>query len=185
MKFQAYIRQGQTKGETNKIRSQGDLPAVLYGPNFTNKNIFLKGAELKAILRNITTGTLGSTVFSLDLDGEKHQVIIKDIQYKITTYEPIHVDFEVTEKNVLVNVNIPIRLTNSAECQGVKLGGVLRTVIRYLKVRCLPKEIPSHFELDVKNLNIGQSLRLSDIDIPEQVTPIAKMNEVAVVVAKR
>ncbi len=185
MKLSAYKRQGKTKGEKNKILREGDIPAVLYGPKFSNENIFLKGPEINAILRNITPGTLGSTVFSLDLEGKAHQVIVKDIQYKITTYDPIHFDFEVVEKDIPVNVNVPIKLINGVDCQGVKLGGVLRAVIRHLKVRCLPANIPNKFELDVKNLVIGQSLRLSDISLPENVTPIAQMEEVAVVVAKR
>jgi len=185
MKLSAYKRQGKSKGEKNKIRREGDIPAVLYGPKFPSENIFLKGPEINEILRNITPGTLGSTVFSLELDGKTREVIVKDIQYNITTYDPIHLDFEVVEKDIPVSVNVPIKLANAVDCQGVKLGGVLRAVIRQIKVRCLPKNIPSKFELNVKDLVIGQSLRLSDITLPENVTPIAQMEEVAVVVAKR
>ena len=110
---------------------------------------------------------------------------MKGIQYHRTTYEVIHIDFEIVEQDLPVNVNIPIRCIHEADCAGVKLGGILRQVIRTLKVSCLPKDIPQKFTIDVKDLQMMQSKRLSDIAIPEKVKPVANMQEVAVVVAKR
>ena len=83
-----------------------------------------------------------------------------------------------------MNLNIPITLASVAECVGVKLGGFLRQVIRAVKVQCLPKDIPSEFFLDVKDLGIKQVRRLSEIVMPQGVKPLAKLEEVVVVVAK-
>jgi large subunit ribosomal protein L25 len=84
-----------------------------------------------------------------------------------------------------VTVNVPIQILGLADCVGIKLGGFLRQVIRSLKVSCLPKHIPQEFELDVRDLNVGQSKRLSDIAIPGTARPIGRMSEVAVVIAKK
>ena len=72
-----------------------------------------------------------------------------------------------------------------ADCVGVKMGGFMRQILRWVKVRCLPKDIPQKFVLDVSELGISQSKRLSDIVIPENIRPLAKMQEVAVLIAKR
>lgn len=185
MKFAAYERLGNTKGETNKIRREGDIPAVLYGPKFANKNIFIKGVDFTATLRNIKKGSLGALCFSISFGDTTYSAVVKDIQYDIITYKPIHIDFEVVDHADTVSVNVPIELKHAAECQGVKLGGALRQVIRHLKVRCHPKKIPKSFSLDVENLKVGESLKLDDIELPEAVSTVAKMQEVAVVVAKR
>ncbi|MGD2169911.1 MAG: 50S ribosomal protein L25/general stress protein Ctc [Chlamydiota bacterium] len=185
MKLSVFKREGNAKSVIKKLRRQGDIPAIIYGPKVDSEKVFLKGPEFEALLRKLEAGSLGSTLFSLSLENKEHKAVVKDIHYDITSYKPIHVDFEITSEDLPVNVSVPIELVGKEECQGVKLGGVLRPVIRFIKVRCLPKDIPSKFSLDVKNLVIGQSLKLSDIDIPENVRPLARMNEVAVAVAKR
>ena len=84
-----------------------------------------------------------------------------------------------------MEVNIPIQLVGVSECVGVKLGGFVRQVIRSLKVTCLSKDLPKEFTLDVRGMDIGHAKRLSDISMPSGVQPMAKMDEVAVVVAKK
>ena len=86
---------------------------------------------------------------------------------------------------VPVTVNVPIQIQGTMECVGVKQGGFIRHVIRSLKVRCFPRDLPKEFILNVQNLDLAGVLRLSDIVIPERVKPLAKMNEVAVVIAKK
>ena len=87
-------------------------------------------------------------------------------------------------KDLPVTVSVPLEVLGSAECAGVKLGGTLRQVIRRIKVSCLPKDIPHVFQIDVRDLGIAQSKRLSDITMPHGVRSLSAMSEVAVVVAK-
>ena len=82
-------------------------------------------------------------------------------------------------------MNIPIEFTGVADCVGVKLGGVIRQVIRGLRVRCYPKDMPESFTLDVKNMSMKDCKRLKDLDIPNTVRPLTDLNEVVVVIAKR
>lgn len=173
------------KSDKKKLRLQKDIPAVLYGKGMENENIYVKGSEFDEILRKIKKGSLPTIVFSLKEGKHKHKAIIKDIQYHRTTYNIEHIDFLVLDDKVPVCVNVPIDYTGVNDCPGIKLGGVLRRVIRTLKVRCLPKDIPAEFYIDVSMLGMEESKRLSDIDLPKNVRPLGQMKEVAVAIAKR
>jgi len=185
MKLSAFKRTGEKKSEITKIRISQDIPGVIYGPKHKNENIFIKGDAFGAALRQIPKGKLATTVFDLNLDGKDYKAIVKDIQYHRTTYNILHIDFEIVEKDVPITVNVPITFKNQMDCAGVKLGGFLRQVIRAVKVRCLLKDLPKEFIIDVKEMNILDSRRLSDLVFPKNVHPLANLKEVAAVVAKR
>lgn len=184
MKLTVSTRTVATKAVIKAIRREKNIPAVIYGLGQSVQNIVVKGDEFHAVLRNLPQGRLATTVFELHHDGKKHKALVKDIQYNVASYDIEHIDFMLLSNDKPVTVNVPIQLTGAAECAGVKLGGTLRQVIRTLKVTCLPKDIPSEFQIDVRELEIMQSKRLTDIAIPENVRPMAQMTEVAVVVAK-
>jgi len=185
MKLTATVRASTKKSDTKQIRREGKIPAILYSAGHSNQQLILNAAEFSAILRQMKPGHLGTTVFQLHLDGKNKRVIIKDIQYQLTTYLVSHIDFEELFEDIVVNVKVPIQCTGVAECAGIKLGGFLRQVIRHVKVECLPKHIPAEFHVDVRDLGIKQSRTLSDINIPQGVKPLAQMDEVVVVVSKR
>lgn len=185
MKLSVFKRTKGKKSEIGQIRRAGNVPGVLYGRNRDGEAIYLNGDEMRTILRNMRPGLLATTVFELH-DGQKTQkAIIKEIQYHVATYAVEHIDFAFLSADEPVTVNVPIQISGTADCVGIKLGGFLRQVIRTLKVSCLPKDIPQEFFIDVRDLNIAQSKLLSDIAVPENVRPLAKMNEVAVVVGKK
>lgn len=184
MKLTVSKRTSSTKSTIKAIRREGDILAVIYGLGQAVEKITVKGAEFQAILRKLPQGQLGTTVFDLHMDGKTRKAIVKDIQYNVASYNIEHIDFLLLSDNQLVTVNVPIQILGVAECAGVKLGGTFRQVIRTLKVSCLPKDIPSEFQIDIRELNIAQSKRLSDITIPPNVRVLSPLNEVAVVIAK-
>ena len=114
-----------------------------------------------------------------------NKAIVKEIQYHPTNYAILHLDFGVVSEKVPFSVNIPIQVVGGENSVGVKQGGFVRPVIRSLKVRCLLKDMPRELNLDVTEMSIAQSKRLSDISLPVGVVPVAKMNEVAVLIAKK
>ncbi len=175
----------RTTEKTNKLRREGNIPAIIYGDGEKGQLVHLKSDEMKAILRKLQPGHLATTVFELEGAGKKTKAIIKDVQYHFANYEIEHIDFLGLSEDKPITVNVPIQLVGVADCAGVKLGGFVRQVIRSLKVSCLPKDIPQHFVIDVKDLGLGQSKKLADIDIPSSVKPLAKLGEVAVVVGKK
>ncbi len=186
MKLAIHKRNAGKKGENNKLRREGNIPAILYQDKGPGVPVQVKADEIKSVLRNIKAGLLSTTVFELAEAGSKsHKAIIKEIQYNVASYDVEHIDFALVSADKPVTVNVPIQMTGVADCAGVKLGGFLRQTIRTLKVSCLPKDIPQEFTVDVRDLGIGQSKKLSEIDLPSNVRPVGKMNEVAVIVGKK
>lgn len=186
MKLKVTKRQNNTKGETKRLRREDKIPAVIYSKGEEGECLVVEGTEFSAALRQTAKGGLPTTIFTLvdDVNGER-RAIVKGIQYHPTTYDILHLDFEELHDDVAVDVKVPIRYKGDRECPGVKLGGVLRPIIRHLKVRCLPTDIPKEVYLDVSKLDLKASMRLGDVKLPENVKPRARLGEVAVVVAKR
>jgi len=185
MKLKMYARNTKTKSELTKVRQQGDIPAVIYATGRKNQNIAVHGADLQAILRSIGEGQLSTTRFTL-VDGvHEIQALVKEIQYFPTSYDVRHLDFLQADVKQRVRVRVPIEYTGVADCQGIRLGGFLRQVIRHVLVECDFDSIPTSLPLDVKELFIGQSKRLSELCFPEGVRPLVNLREVAVVIAKR
>ena len=185
MELEIFPRSGEKKNDAKRCRREGKIPAIIYGKNVSNEKIYVKKEQIHAALRKIKKGRLSTTVFSLKKEGKKKKVLVKDIQYHPTTYHIEHIDFQYIFDNQKVNVNIPIVCMGEDVCEGIKLGGTLRQVIRKVRVRCLPKNIPQEFCIDLSSLHIGDAKKLEDINIPKTVCPLVSLKEVAIVIAKR
>jgi large subunit ribosomal protein L25 len=186
MKLRAIKRAGNSKSEVKKLRREGFIPAVLYVKEKNGETFAVNANEFSSYLRHVKSGHLPTTIFTLvDEESRERRVVIKDIQYAITTYAVTHLDFEELMDDHKINVKVPIECIGQVDCVGIKLGGVLRQVIRHVRVRCLPQDLPSYFELDVRELGIKQSKRLKDLQIPKTVRPLVDLNEVVAVIVKR
>lgn len=185
MKLTVKPRIGDKKSDIKQIRRAGDIPAIVYSSKNPSEEIIVSGVEFSAVLRGLKSGHLPTTVFTLADGKTQRRVIVKDIQYDLTTYNVSHIDFGELIDDVAVRVKVPVMCTGIADCVGVKLGGFLRQVVRHIKIECLPQRIPSEFTVDVKELGIRQTRRLKDIKIEEGIRPLASMEEVIVVIAKR
>ncbi len=185
IKLKADRRSRGTKGHIKQLRREGGVPAVLYSPKGVSDLLLIESKSLSLSMRGIKSGSLATTRFALEIDGVTQLAIVKEIQYQPTTYQIIHIDFEALEENCPVIVKVPIQCHGVADCVGIKLGGFLRQVIRSVQVKSLPKDIPSEFIIDIKDLGIGGAKRIKDIMIPEGVQPLAKMDEVALLISKR
>lgn len=185
MKLSLSKRKAEKKSEKGLIRHRGNIPAVIYSKGKENHYISVNGNDFNALLRQIPQGHLPTTVIELEGEGLSLKAIVKDIQYEATTYNILHLDFLELQSERPINVNVPIRCVGVADCPGIKLGGFLRQVMRHLKVNCLPKDMPKELLIDIKDLGIKQTKRIKDLVVPGAVTPLASMNEVIVVIAKR
>lgn len=186
MKLNVQARVAKQKGQNNRLRREGKIPAVLYSQGKPGEAIAVEGEIFLSLLRTLEPGHLPTTVITLvDKNGKERKALIKDIQYEPTTYQVEHLDFEELHRDVTVDVKVPIHFTGKEQCPGIKLGGVLRQVIRHYRVRCFPNKLPTYFELDVSSMNMKQSKRLREIQLPEGVKGLTPANEVAVVIAKR
>ncbi|MGC1879371.1 MAG: 50S ribosomal protein L25 [Rhabdochlamydiaceae bacterium] len=185
MKLAVKQRVSEKKKDIKEIRREGNIPAIIYFSKGQPEKLIVSGAEFSTVLRGMKPGQLPTTVFMLSDGKKERRAIIKDIQYHLTTYIVSHLDFQELVDDVPVCVKVPVNCIGIADCMGIKLGGFLRQVVRHVKVECLPKNIPSEFLVDVKDLGIRQSKRLKDLKMPNGVRPLENPEEVVVVIAKR
>lgn len=186
MKLKIEQRTAEKKSDSKKLRNLGKVPAVLYVRGKDSETIAVDAADFDTVLRTVKKGHLPTTKLSLvDESGKERKVLVKDIQYHVTTYDVIHLDFEELIDDVTIKAKVPIVCYGEVDCVGIKLGGVLRRVIRHLRVECLPKDLPEFFRMDVETLGLKESRKLSDLNIPEGVRPLMDLDEVAVTIAKR
>jgi len=185
MKLNVYERPGEKKSDLTRMRYMKDIPAVVYRPRQSSEKILIKGEEFATIIRNLKKGHLPTTIFEMNLWGKQYRTAIKEIQYHPTTYDILHLDFQVLEDKIPINIKVPVIFSGITECVGVKLGGFVRQIIYHVKVRCLPKDIPANFVLNVSKLSIGELLRINDIDKSDAIQLLVPQKEIVVVIAKR
>lgn len=178
-------RSAERKCEASRLRKDGQIPAVIYIRNKDGETISVERDVFTALLRTVQQGRLPTTIFTLSDGHSKRKAILKDIQYNPINYEVIHLDFEELLDDVPVNVKVPVEFVGVADSPGIKLGGVLRHVIRHVRVNCLPKDIPNHFQVDVRDMAITDVKKVKDLNIPNTVRPLINLNEVIMVIAKR
>ena len=185
MKLAVKQRVSEKKKDVKDIRREGNIPAIIYSSKSQAEKLIVEGPAFKTVLREMKPGQLPTTIFTLSDGKTDRRAIIKDIQYHLTTYNVSHIDFEELQHDVPVSVKVPVNCVGVIDCVGIKLGGFLRQVVRHVRVECLPKHIPAEFTIDVRDLGIRQTKRLKDIVMPHGVKPLAALEEVLVVIAKR
>ena len=166
--IQATIRKTNTKGQLNSLREKGEVPAVIYGGEEENQNIYLSKKEVKILIEK---ENFLSNVISLKIDGKDHNVLPREISFNVVNDDPIHLDFLRIIKGSKIILNIPVKFINSDKSPGLKRGGVLNIVRRKVELRCPTENIPHELIVDLDNLDIGSSIKISSIDLPENVIP--------------
>lgn len=185
MKLTAEKRTATSKGELAGIRQAGNIPAVLYSLHEKNRYLIIKGKEFDGSWKTVPHGRLSTTVFTLEIEGEVTQVIVKEIQYHPITYKIIHLDFLPLEKNKYVRVNIPLRIIGVEECVGIKLGGFLRKIRHHVPVRCRAQDIPKEFVLDIQDMKVRATKKGKDLSLPSGVELQMSPKDVIVGIGKR
>lgn len=156
----------QGKGASRRLRKQKLVPAIIYGGNEEPTAIAIKDNELWKLLEN---EAFFSNILTITLDGEEHMAVIKDLQRHPSKGFPMHADFQRIVKGEKINMNIPVHYVGREEAPGTKAGGILSTLVTDLEIVCLPSVLPEYLEVDVSGLEIGESLHLTDIPLPEGV----------------
>ena len=167
--LKATIRETATTGQLNKLRDSGFIPGILYGGKDPNAKISIEKKLIKNILNS---ESFLSSVLDLDLDGNKLKVIPRDVAYNVISDEPIHIDFMRVVPGTKIVLEIPVKFINNSDCPGLKVGGVLNIVRRKVELKCPAEIIPEEIIVDLKGLEIGSSIKISSIELPENVTPV-------------
>jgi len=166
--IEANIRNTKTKGEVNSLRINGNVPAVVYGGSEKNQKIYLSKKNIKNLIEK---ENFLSNIISINLDGKSENVLPKEIVWDPITDEPIHIDFLRIVKGAKVILEIPVKFINTEKSPGLKRGGVLNIVRRKVELKCATENIPTELVVDLDNLDIGSSIKISSIKLPENVTP--------------
>jgi large subunit ribosomal protein L25 len=162
--LKAALRNDAGKGVARKLRSAGRLPAILYGHGDQTRALSLNAHELELLVAAVS---VENTILRLDIEGHgTEDVLIRDVQMHPYKPEILHVDFLQVHAGEVIRLQIPVRLRGMAA--GVRdSGGVLDHVLYDLEVECLPRNIPEVVEVDVSGLEIGDSIRVGDVSLPD------------------
>ena len=166
--LKATKRNTASTGQINKLRAEGFIPAILYGGKKDNLTISLKKLHLQDIIR---AESFMSKVLNLDIDGSSEKVLPRDVTYDPVSDEPIHIDFLRIVKGSKLTLEIPVKFINHEKSPGLKKGGVLNTVRRKVEFKCPTENIPDEIVVDLENTEIGTSIKISSVKLPENVIP--------------
>jgi large subunit ribosomal protein L25 len=173
----AKSRDAGNKGQARKLRAEGFVPAVAYGP--ASKPQFLAVQPKEFTLQRFTYGL--SHLYEVDVEGKsKFKALLKEIQVDPVTRQLLHVDLYAVDMKRPLRVEVPIELTGKPA--GIIDGGLLSQVLRVVEVQCLPDQIPAKLVADVSPLKVGDSLHLSDLALPEGVKLTAHGDEAVALV---
>jgi len=166
--LQATTRNTTTKGQVDQLRKNGEVPAIVYGGKEKNQKISLSKKEIKFLIEK---ENFLSNVLSLKLDGKEQNVLPREVAFDTVSDEPIHIDFVRIVKGSRIILEIPVKFINNDKSPGLKRGGVLNIVRRKVELRCPTENIPKELVVDLDNLDIGASIKISSINLPENVVP--------------
>ena len=164
----AAARERVGKGSAREARRQGQIPAVIYGDKKAPASITI---EQKVLVRYLETGGFFNTLFDIELDGKLNRVLPRDVQLHPVTDAPEHIDFLRVTSTTRISVEVPVEFLNEEESPGLKTGGVLNVVRYNVEVSCTPDLIPTSLVLNLSGAEIGDSLHISAVSLPEGVTP--------------
>ena len=166
--FNAESRARVGKGAARAERRNGRVPAVIYGANKDPEAISIDPAQLRAA--RMQPGFF-ATLFEVEVEGNSQQVLCRDLQLHPVTDRPMHADFLRVTERTQINVEIPVSFENEEESPGLRQGGVLNVVRHVVEVICRAGSIPNEISIDLTGLEIGDSVHISSVSLPDGVKP--------------
>ena len=166
--LEASIRNTKTRGEVNSLRQKGEVPAIIYGGKEENQKISLSKKQVRYL---IDQENFLSNIIDLSISGQSIRVLPREVSYDTLTDDPIHIDFLRIVKGSKIIIEIPVRFINNEKSPGLKRGGVLNIVRRKIELKCATENVPNELVVDLDGLEIGTSIKISSISLPENVKP--------------
>jgi len=166
--LKATKRETTTGSQIKKLRISGMIPAILYGGKDPNTKISIEKKSIKNILNS---DSFLSTVVELDIDGQKQKALPREVAYHVVSDEPLHIDFMRIVPGTKIVIELPVQFINHAESPGLKRGGVLNIVRRKVELKAPADKIPDDIIIDLSGLDIGTSIKISTVKLPEGVSP--------------
>ena len=177
IEINAVLRGAKGTGASRRLRHEGKVPGILYGGKDDAKSIELNAKDLFMQFKH---EAFHASILTLNLDGNKESVLLRDYQMHPVRNNIQHIDLQRIDENKKLSVKIPFHFLNEDVAPGVKLeGGVVSHIMVDVDISCLPKDLPTYIEVDMIALSIGDSIRLSDIKVPEgvELTTLSEDND--------
>ena len=167
IELNASIREDMGKGASRRLRREAKLPAIVYGVGKEPVNLTLEQREVQHQLHNESFYT---QVLSLNIDGSKEDVLLRDLQHHPYRMDILHIDFQRVDAKQPVHVLIPLHFEGEDVAPGVKQeGGAVSHIVSEVEVICLPKDIPEFISVDISEMHSNDILHLSDLKLPGSV----------------
>ena len=166
-KYKVIDRSKET-GSTHSLLNKGMVPGIVYGKGTEPTKIAFENKVLQKLMQ---TGAFYSTILDIDINGKSQKVLPKQLQYHPVTDKLVHFDFLRVQDDTKVTVEVPVEFLNQDTCPGLKKGGVLNLVRREIELSCNANNIPDKLQFDLIISEIGDSIKISNIELPEGVKP--------------
>jgi large subunit ribosomal protein L25 len=162
------IREATGTGNAREARRNGLVPGVIYGGDEGPVSI---SAKFNEVLKAMNSGQFLQSMIEITHSGKTQKVLTKDVQFHPVTDMPVHMDlFRVTNKTI-IEVEVSVNFTGEDEAPGLKEGGVLNVVRHAIEVKCPAGSIPDQIDVDISKMEIGDSMHISEVDLPSGVKP--------------
>jgi large subunit ribosomal protein L25 len=165
--FKATRREQQGSSASRRLRRAGQLPGIIYGSAKQAMPVVMDHNELFHLLKR---EVFYSSVFTVEVDGVGETVVLRDVQWHPYKQLVLHIDFQRVSADETIHIKVPLHFINGEISPAVKLSGcIIAQVMNELDIKCLPKDLPEYIDVDLTNLEMGQSLHVSDLKLPEGV----------------
>jgi len=154
------------KGASRRLRRSGKVPGIIYGAKKDALPIRLAHNELICQLEN---EAFYSRILTVNLGKKAEKVVLKDLQRHPCKASILHIDFQRIDENKKLTMRIPLHFTNASKCVGVKAGGVVNHIMTEIEISCLPKKLPEYIDVDLLELELGETTRLGDLKMADGV----------------
>jgi len=159
-------RSSSGTGDARRLRREGKVPAILYGGESEPLRFALERGDVR---RHLENEAFLSHILSVKVGGQESQAVLKAVQRDPVSSEVTHMDLLRISETREIQINVPLHFMNEESCNGVKMGGIISHLVLEVEVRCLPRYLPEFLEVDMGPLDIGETVHLSEVKLPEGV----------------
>ncbi len=169
----AFPREQQGSSASRRLRVSGRVPGIVYGADKKAQTVELDHKEL---LRNLGLETFHASILEMKLGNEKFQALLRDYQMHPWKKQVVHVDFQRVDPNRKIHMRVPVHFLNAEFAPGVKTGGgVVQQAMTSIDIQCLPGDLPAYIEVDLKDLELNETLHVTELPLPTGVEAVAKL----------
>jgi len=169
----AHPRTQHGSDAARRLRVKGRVPGIVYGAEKPVQEVEL---DHNTLLLQLKREAFHSTILDLTVNGEKAQVLLRDYQMHPWRQQVLHVDFQRVDRNRKIRMRVPLHFVNGEVSPGVKTGGgVVQITMNEIDIQCLPDDLPGFIEVDLKDMQLNQTLHVAEITLPKGVEPVAKL----------